>query len=112
MEKHKTDYITIEEFNRVDLRVGKVIKASKIKDSTKLILLEVDIGGEVRQLVAGLAEYYPPEYFLGKNVVVVVNLAPKKIRGIESRGMILAAVNDKPYLVTVEEGAPPGLKIT
>lgn len=112
MSKGGSQYITMEEFNKLDLRVGKVLKASKVKDSTKLVLLEVDIGGEIRQLVAGLAEYYPPEYFLGKNVVVVANLAPKKIRGIESQGMILAAVNDKPYLVTVEGDAPPGLKIT
>lgn len=103
--------LTFEEFKKVDLRVGKVLKSSKLPGSDKLLILEVDLGTEKRKLVAGLAEYYPPEYFVGKMVVVVANLEPKKIRGVESQGMILAAVNDKPYLVTVEGEVKPGAKI-
>ena len=105
--------LSFEEFKRVDLRVGKVLKAERVKDSDKLLVLEVDLGKEKRKLVAGLAEYYPSEFFVGKTVVVVANLEPKKIRGIESQGMVLAAVDDKgkPYLLTVEGEVKPGAKI-
>ncbi len=105
--------LSFEEFKKVDLRVGKVLKSEKVKGSDKLLVFEVDLGVEKRRLVAGLAEYYQPEYFVGKTVVVVANLEPKKIRGIESQGMILAAVDDKgkPYLLTVDGEVKPGTKI-
>ena len=105
--------ISFEEFKKVDLRVGKVLRAEKVKGSDKLLVFEVDVGEEKRRLVAGLAEYYQPEYFIGKTVVVVVNLEPKKIRGIESQGMVLAAVDEKgkPYLLTVDGEVKPGAKI-
>ncbi|RLG91452.1 MAG: methionine--tRNA ligase subunit beta [Candidatus Hecatellales archaeon] len=105
--------ISFEEFKKVDLRVGKVLKAEKVKGSDKLLVFEVDVGEEKRRLVAGLAEYYQPEYFIGKTIVVVVNLEPKKIRGIESQGMVLAAVDEKgkPYLLTVDGEVKPGAKI-
>lgn len=105
--------ISFEEFKKVDLRVGKILKAEKVKGSDKLLVFEVDVGEEKRRLVAGLAEYYQPEYFIGKTVVVVVNLEPKKIRGIESQGMVLAAVDEKgkPYLLTVDGEVKPGAKI-
>ena len=105
--------ISFEEFKKVDLRVGKVLRAEKVKGSDKLLVFEVDVGEEKRRLVAGLAEYYQPEHFVGKTVVVVVNLEPKKIRGIESQGMVLAAVDEKgkPYLLTVDGEVKPGAKI-
>ncbi|RLI05818.1 methionine--tRNA ligase subunit beta [Candidatus Bathyarchaeota archaeon] len=112
MVKDSSNQITIDEFKKVDLRVGKVLKAYKLPTATKLLVFEVDVGNEVRKVVAGLAEYYSPEYFVGKSVVVVVNLAPKKIRGIESQGMVLAAVDDKPYLLTVDGEVKPGTRIT
>ena len=105
--------ISFEEFKRLDLRVGKILKVEKIKGTRKLYLLEVDLGSEKRQLVAGLAEYYTPEELLGKEIVVVANLEPKKIRGYWSQGMLLAAdVDGKPVILVPEKEVPPGSKIT
>ncbi|MEM2926402.1 MAG: tRNA-binding protein [Candidatus Bathyarchaeia archaeon] len=104
--------ITIDEFNKLDLRVGKVIEAQPIPGRTKILKLKVDIGGEVRQMIAGGAEYYSPSYFLGKQFVVLANLKPRTIAGVESKGMLLAAaVGEKPYWLTVEETVPPGTRI-
>ena len=105
--------ISIEEFERLDMRVGKVLKAEKVPGSRKLIRLEVDIGeGEPRQLVAGIADFYEPEELVGMNIIVLANLRPKKIMGIESRGMLLAAdVDGRPVLLTVAEDVPPGTKV-
>jgi len=105
--------ISIEEFARLDMRVGKVVKAERIPGARKLVRLEVDIGeAEPRQLVAGIAEYYKPEELVGLNVVVLANLKPKRFMGVESRGMLLAAdVNGRPVLLTVMEEVPPGTRI-
>ena len=105
--------ITIEEFARLDIRIGKVLKAERIPGSRKLLRLEVDLGeGEPRQLVAGLAGFYEPDELVGMNIVVLANLKPKKIMGVESRGMLLAAdVDGRPVLLTVEEDVPPGTKV-
>jgi methionyl-tRNA synthetase len=108
----ETDYISIEEFQRLDIRVGKVVKAEKISGSKKLLRLEVDVGNEVRQVVAGIAEVYRPEEVEGKTVVILVNMKPAKLMGVESRGMILAAdVDGKPILLTPEKGVEPGTKV-
>ncbi|MEZ0320149.1 MAG: methionine--tRNA ligase subunit beta [Pyrobaculum sp.] len=96
-------FITIDDFKRIELRVGKVVEASRVEGSKKLIRLLVDIGGEKRQIVAGLADYYKPEDMVGKYVVVVANLQPKKLMGLESQGMLLATC-DKPVLLTIEKG--------
>ena len=93
----------IDDFRRVDLRVAKVIEAAKVEGSKKLIKLVVDLGAEKRQIIAGLAEYYKPEDLVGKYVVVVANLQPKKMMGLESQGMLLATC-DKPVLLTIEKG--------
>ena len=105
--------ITIEEFAKLDIRIGKVLKAERIPGSRKLLRLEVDLGeGEPRQLVAGLAGFYEPDELVGMNIVVLANLKPKKIMGVESRGMLLAAdVDGRPVLLTVEEDVPPGTKV-
>ena len=95
--------IGIDDFRRVDLRVAKVIEAAKVEGSKKLIKLVVDLGAEKRQIIAGLAEYYKPEDLVGKYVVVVANLQPKKMLGLESQGMLLATC-DKPVLLTIEKG--------
>ncbi|MEM1597613.1 MAG: methionine--tRNA ligase subunit beta [Pyrobaculum sp.] len=96
-------FITIDDFKRVELRVGKVVEASRVEGSKKLIKLVVDLGGEKRQIVAGLAEHYQPEEMVGKYVVVVANLQPKKLMGLESQGMLLATC-DRPVLLTIEKG--------
>ena len=109
-----TEYITIDDFKKIDLRVGLVKNAERVPGSKKLIKLIVDLGGEVRQIIAGLAPWYDPEYFKGKFVVVVANLKPKKMMGLESQGMILAAGcegNEKPVILTVAEPVKPGSKI-
>ena len=108
------DVITIDEFARVDLRVGLVKKAERVPGSRKLIRLIVDLGSEERQILVGMGEFYGPEHFTGKRVVVVANLAPKKMMGYVSQGMVLAAGcgrGEKPVLLTVEEDVPPGSKI-
>ena len=94
--------IGIDDFRRVDLRVAKVIEAAKVEGSKKLIKLVVDLGAEKRQIIAGLAEYYKPEDLVGKYIVVVANLQPKKMMGLESQGMLLATC-DKPVLLTIEK---------
>lgn len=105
--------ISIEDFKRVDLRVGYVRSAERISGSERLIRLIVDLGelGE-RQIIAGLAKWYKPEDFIGKYIVVVANLKPKKLMGFESQGMILATDTDPPVIITVEKQVKPGAKLT
>ncbi|MBL4931430.1 methionine--tRNA ligase [Clostridium sp. YIM B02551] len=86
--------ITIEDFEKIDLRVVKVLEVEAIKGAKKLLKLKVDLGGEQRQVVSGIAKYYKPEELVGKNVVLVANLKPVKLRGELSQGMILAAATD------------------
>ncbi|MCC6011304.1 MAG: methionine--tRNA ligase subunit beta [Desulfurococcaceae archaeon] len=107
-----SELIDIEEFKKIDLRVGLVKSAERVKGTEKLIKLIVDLGelGE-RQIVAGLGKWYTPEYFVGKYIVVVVNLKPKKIMGIESQGMLLATDTDPPVLVTTALDVKPGAKL-
>jgi methionyl-tRNA synthetase len=91
------------------MRVGQILEAEKIKGSKKLIKLKVDIGTEVRQVVAGIAEAYEPEALLNKKIVLVANLKPAKLMGVESNGMVVAAsINGKPVLATFTEEAPNG----
>ncbi len=86
--------ITYEDFDKLDLRVGKIVEAEKVAKADKLLKLTVDLGFEKRTILSGIAEYYKPEELIGKLVTVVANLAPRKIRGIESQGMLLMAGND------------------
>jgi methionyl-tRNA synthetase len=106
--------ITIEDFAKVDLRAGTIISAEPIPGATKLLKLQVDIGSEVRQVCAGIAEYYKPEELIGMKVVIVANLQPRKMRGVESNGMIVAASvgeQGKPVLVTFKEEVPNGARL-
>jgi methionyl-tRNA synthetase len=106
--------ISIDDFAKVELRVGQVKTAEKVKNADKLLKLEVDIGTEVRQIVAGIAEVYPPETLVGRKVVIVANLAPRKLRGIESQGMIVAASlppDGKPVLASFLEEVPIGARL-
>ncbi|AAY80919.1 methionine--tRNA ligase subunit beta [Sulfolobus acidocaldarius] len=109
--------ITIDDFAKMDLRVGIVKEAERI-EGTKLLKLIVDLGTETRQIISGIAEYYTPQELLGKKVVVIVNLKPRKIRGFESQGMILAAgckedeaKGIKPKILTVDGETPAGTKV-
>jgi methionyl-tRNA synthetase len=106
--------ISIEDFAKVDMRVGEVKAAERVAGASKLLKLMVDIGTEVRQLVAGLAEYYQPENLIGMKVVVVTNLPPRKLRGVESNGMIVAATmgeQGRPVLVTFKEDVENGARL-
>jgi methionyl-tRNA synthetase len=105
--------ISIDDFAKVELRVGQVKVAEKVKGADKLLRLEVDIGTESRQLVAGIAEAYSPETLIGRKVVIVANLAPRKLRGLESNGMIVAASVEggKPVLAGFLEDVPVGAKL-
>ncbi len=109
-----SEKIAIEDFLKCDLRVGEVRTAERVKGAAKLLRLEVDIGTEVRQIVAGIAEAYAPEALVGRKVVIVANLQPRKLRGIESNGMIVAASvgkEDRPVLVTFIEDVPNGARL-
>ncbi|MBN2395691.1 MAG: methionine--tRNA ligase [Candidatus Atribacteria bacterium] len=108
----KMDTISIEEFKRLDLRVGKVLSAEDIPGTQKLLKLKVDFKTEERTLVAGIKQYYSPESLINKNIVVIFNLEPATIRGIQSQGMLLAASDqDQVVLLTTEKDVDPGSKI-
>ena len=109
MAEEMLSKISIEDFARVQMRVGQILEAEKIEGSRKLLKLKVDIGDEVRQLVAGIAEAYDPESLLNRKIVVVANLKPARLMGVESNGMIVAAsVDGKPVLATFAEEVPNG----
>jgi len=104
--------INFEEFKKMDLRVAKVIEVEKLEGTDKLLKLKIDLGQEQRQIVAGIAESYKPEDLVGKEIVIVANLEPKKVFGVESKGMLLAAENkDRVVLLVPEKEVPPGTKI-
>ena len=103
--------IGIEDFAKVELKTAKVVACEPVKKSDKLLCLQVEIGEEKRQIVSGIAEYYKPEELVGKTVVVVANLKPAKLRGVESQGMILAADAPEGVKVVFVDGIPSGCKI-
>jgi methionyl-tRNA synthetase len=106
--------ITIDEFAKVELRVGQVVSAEKVQGADKLLKLIVDLGTETRQILAGIAKVYTAESLVGRKVVIVANLEPRKLRGMESNGMLLAAsVGDegRPVLATFTEEVPNGAKL-
>lgn len=104
--------ITIDDFAKIDLRVGKVISAEKVEKADKLLKLEIDLGDEKRQVVSGIALHYKPESLVGKKVILVANLKPTKLRGIESAGMILAASDESGLvLATLDGEITPGSRV-
>jgi len=110
--KPTTNEITIDDFKKLDLRVVEVLSAEAVENADKLLRLSVQTGSGVRNLVAGIAEYYPPEELVGRKVILVANLKPAKIRGIESQGMILAATGKKDLsIVTLDKDMPVGTKV-
>jgi methionyl-tRNA synthetase len=104
------DLISIDDFASVKLKVGLIKQAERVPKSKKLMKIMVDVGeGEPRQLVAGIAERYEAEALVGRRIVVVANLQPAKLMGVESRGMLLAAsVDGEPFLLSVNDEVPPG----
>jgi len=104
--------ITFDEFKRLHLRVGEILQAERVEGTQKLLKLEVDIGTEKRQMIAGIADVYPSETLIGKKIIVIANLQPATIRGIESQGMLLAAdLEGKPIIPYFEEDVPAGTTV-
>jgi methionine--tRNA ligase beta chain len=104
--------VTFNDFEKMAFRVGKIRVAEKIPGMRKILKVQVDIGDKVAQAIAGGAEYYEPASFVGKSVVVLTNMEPKTIAGVESEVMLLAAdVNGKPVWLTVDENVPPGTRV-
>ncbi len=104
--------ISYEDFTKLDFRVAKIDAVEPIPGKSRILKGIVDLGSEKRVVIIGGAEFYQPEDLIGKKVIVVANLEPKKLAGIESNAMLLAAdVDDKPYWLTVIEDVPLGTKI-
>jgi methionyl-tRNA synthetase len=106
--------ISIDTFAQIDLRVGQVVRAERVPNADKLLRLEVDLAeAQPRQLLAGIAEWYAPEGLVGQKILVVANLQPRRMRGLESRGMLLAASADdgRPLLATVPPETPNGSRL-
>lgn len=107
--------ISIEDFMKVELRVGKILSCEKVPKSKKLLKMEIDLGFEVRQILAGIGPWYLPCELIGRRVAVVANLKPAKLMGLESQGMILAATGEGadavPVPLAVPDGMPLGAKI-
>ncbi|MHC4695678.1 MAG: methionine--tRNA ligase subunit beta [Planctomycetota bacterium] len=109
------DTITFGDFTKVRLRIGRVVEASDHPNADKLILLKVDLGDEQRQICAGLRGHYTSEQLLGMNLVIVTNLAPRMMRGVESQGMLLAAVSadrSKVVALSPESDIEPGCEVS
>lgn len=109
----RVDTINIDEFKKLDIRVGEITSATRVPGTDKLIEVQVDIGGEVRTLATGLVPFYGPQDLVGKRIIVLTNLEPRRVRGVQSQGMLLAAEWDgNVALLTVEKDAPKGAKIS
>ncbi|HII38698.1 TPA: methionine--tRNA ligase subunit beta [Candidatus Micrarchaeota archaeon] len=110
-----TETVAYEDFAKLDLRVARIVSAERVEGSNKLYKLSVDLGGEQRTLAAGIAEYYSAEELVGKQIIVVANLQPRRVRGVDSQGMLLAAGSEDGSVVAVlspEKEVPEGTKIT
>jgi len=101
-EKEEVPQISFDEFTKVDLRIAEILSAEKIKKSDKLLKLQVELGNDKRQVVAGIAQSYEPDTLIGKKIVFVANLKPAKLFGVESQGMVLAIEDEKGKLSVLE----------
>lgn len=111
--QEEQNLISIEDFARLDIKVGKVLESCYVEGSDKLLVSKIRVGEKTLQIVSGIAKYYSPEEFIGKNVAVIVNLKPVKLRGVLSEGMVLAASDKKDLsLVTLDKDMPDGIKIS
>ncbi len=101
--------VSYEEFKKLDIRIGKILKAEHIEGADKLLRLEIDLGSEIKQIVAGIAQFYEPEKLVGKEIPILANLEPRILRGVESQGMMLAADNNgQPVIMSPDNEIPPG----
>ncbi|WP_337860811.1 methionine--tRNA ligase subunit beta [Ferroplasma sp.] len=105
------DEISIDEFHKVDLRVGKVIECEKVEKSRNLLKIIVDLGDQKKQIISSISNYYSPDEMLGKELIVINNLAPAKFMGLESQGMLLAVEDEKGVsLLKPDRDIAPGTK--
>jgi len=106
--------ISLDDFKKLDLRIAKIIKAEKVEGSDKLLKLEIDLGYEQRQILAGIAQFYEPQKLIGQEIIVLANLQPRVIRGLESRGMLLAAIDTDATIAILkpDKELTPGSKIS
>jgi methionyl-tRNA synthetase len=108
--------VTIDDFAKLDLRVAVVLAAERVPKTEKLLKLDLDLGSEKRTIVSGIAAFYEPESLVGKRIVIIANLKPAKIRGVESRGMLLAAggrgEGEELGLITLDKEIPPGTRVS
>ena len=106
------DTISYDDFSKLDLRVAKIISTDKIPGKSRIIKGTISLGTEERDVIIGGAQFYEPEDLIGKTVIVVANLEPKKMAGVESNAMLLAAdIDDKPFWLTVDDDVPEGTTI-
>jgi methionyl-tRNA synthetase len=112
----QSDIITIDDFAKIDLRVAVVLAVERVPKTDKLLKLELDLGFEKRTIVSGIAQFYEPEALVGRRIVIVANLKPAKLRGVESRGMLLAAggrgEGEELGLITLDKEIPPGTRVS
>jgi methionyl-tRNA synthetase len=109
--EQKEDYVTFEDINKLGLKVAEILECEKVEGADKLLKMQIDIGGQKRQIIAGIAPWYEAESLVGRKIVVITNMQPAKIRGVESNGMLLAAsVNDDEdvQLIIPDNDAPAG----
>ena len=109
--------ITYDDFSKLDLRVARVLEAGEHPNADKLLVLKVDLGDQQRQIVAGIRGHYSPEQLVGMNIIIVANLEPRKMRGMESQGMLLAASSQQGeqrdvVLLQTEKPVPPGSPVS
>jgi tRNA-binding protein len=115
MDAPQSGVIQFDDFAKIDLRVGTVVEATAHPNADKLLVLKIDLGDQTRQVLAGIRAFYSPESLVGKQVVVVANLAPRAMRGLESQGMVLAASTaDRSAVIVLspEKPVPPGSKVS
>lgn len=107
------DQINFEDFKKLDIKIAEVKEAEDIESSNKLVKLQIDLGDEQRQLVAGISKHYSPEKLIGKNIVVITNLKPREIMGVESQGMLLAVSDeDGVSLLSPDRDITPGSRVS
>ena len=112
-KEKKKNMITIDDFKKVELKTAKVLTAEKVEGADKLLKMQIQVGEETRQLVAGIAQQYTPEELPGKTIIIVANLQPAKIRGVESQGMLLAAIDgDDLALITPDKAIKDGKSVS
>ncbi len=105
--------VKFEQFKELELKVAKVLEAERVENSGKLLKLKIDLGEEnLRQLVAGIGKVYSPEEIIGREIIVVANLEPRMLVGLESQGMLLAASDEGPVLLRPDREVPPGSSVS